>query len=162
MRDPLENKKDIHVKIAEVKIGHPGDVLKATLGSCVGIAFIWRAKELFGLAHCLLPEAKVASTLIGAKFVSQAVPSLMALLKIKPENIKEIEVHIAGGGNMMSQLSRQNIDHIGTQNITAAEKYLEMNGFRIRSADVGGEEGRQMILDCTSGKVLVSKLQKAF
>lgn len=157
----MGNNNDIHVKIAEVKIGKNGDILKATLGSCVGIAFLWKAKAVFGLAHCLLPEANTPTTLIGAKYVSQAVPSLMAILKIKPENVKEIEVHIAGGGNMMPQLSRSNTDHIGIQNIAAAKKYLEMYGFKIRSADTGGEEGRQIILDCTTETVSVSKLLKA-
>ena len=44
VRDLLGNNNDIHVNIAEVKIGKNGDILKATLGSCVGIAFLWKAK----------------------------------------------------------------------------------------------------------------------
>ncbi|MDD4976848.1 MAG: chemotaxis protein CheD [Bacteriovorax sp.] len=151
---------EIHVNIGEVKVGKNGDLLKTILGSCVGIAFVWKNKGLFGLAHCLLPEANESTFLIGAKYVSQAVPSLIALLKVRPENIKEIEVFIAGGANMMSQLARQNVDHIGLQNLAAAKKYLELNGFKFREIDVGGEEGRQMLIDCTSGQVSVSRFQK--
>jgi chemotaxis protein CheD len=160
-REELVNGNEIHVKIGEVKIGKSGDLLKTVLGSCVGIAFVWKEKGLFALAHCLLPEAYGPTSVIGAKFVSQAVPSLMALLKVKPENIKEIEVSIAGGANMMSQLSRKNVDHIGSLNLAAAKKYLELNGFKFREIDVGGEEGRQMFIDCTSGQVTVLKFQKA-
>ncbi|MGZ3789992.1 MAG: chemotaxis protein CheD [Bacteriovorax sp.] len=152
---------EIHVNIGEVKTGKHGDLLKATLGSCVGIAFVWKQKGLFGLAHCLLPESNGPSHAISAKYVSQAVPSLMALLKVRPENIKEIAVSIAGGGNMMSQLSRKNVDHVGTQNLAAARKYLEMYGFKYIEVDVGGDDGRQMFVDCTSGSVSVLRLQKA-
>lgn len=151
---------EIHVKIGEVKVGRSGDVLKATLGSCVGIAFLWKEKDIFGLAHCLLPEAYEPSSTIGAKFVSQAVPSLIALLKIKQENIGDIEVHIAGGGNMMAQLARPNVDHVGALNAEAAKKCLLQYGFKIKSADLGGDEGRQIYVDCARSSVNVVRLQK--
>ncbi len=156
----MESKNEIHVKIGEVKVGRVGDLLKATLGSCVGIAFLWKEKGVCGLAHCLLPESHENTNMIGAKFVNQAIPSLMVLLKIKPENISEIEVHIAGGGNMMFQLSQRNIDHVGKQNVTAAQNKLKELGFKIKTSDVGGDEGRQIYVDCSSGDVRINRLQK--
>lgn len=157
----MSDKKEIHVKIGEVKIGKKGDLLRATLGSCVGIAFIWREKGMMGLAHCLLPEAADPTYAIGAKFVSQAVPSLMALLKVQPEDVDQIEVYIVGGGNMMSQLARRNVDHIGMQNISAAKKYLKSYGIHFKEIDTGGEVGHQVFVDCSSGVVTVTRLQKA-
>lgn len=151
---------DIHVKIGEVKVGREGDILRATLGSCVGIAFLWKEKNIFGLAHCLLPEAPGPLSTIGARFVSQAVPSLMVLLKIKPEDVRKIEVYIAGGGNMMTQLSKTNVTHIGLQNIAAAKKYLHLNGFKVRELEIGGDDGRQIYVDCTSGTVSVKIFPK--
>lgn len=156
----LDEKSDIHVKIGEVKVGKSGDILKATLGSCVGIAFVWKKKNIYGLAHCLLPESVESDFKISAKYVSQAVPSLMALLKIKKEDIDEIEVYFAGGGNMMSQLSKRNVDHIGTLNIEAARKYLKLNGFKFKELDSGGEVGRQIFVNCTSGEVYVNRFDK--
>ncbi len=161
MRIKLDKVNEIHVKIGEVKVGHSGDILKATLGSCVGIAFIWKKKGIFGLAHCLLPEAYAPSFDISAKFVSQAVPSLMVLLKITNKDIKEIEVFYAGGGNMMSQLARKNVDHVGLLNIAAVKKYLSEQGFRYKELDVGGEVGRQILVDCNSGEVTVHRFQKS-
>lgn len=151
---------EIHVKIGEVKVGRPGDILKATLGSCIGIVMIWKERNIFGLAHCLLPEAPQKTMTIGAKFVSQAVPSLIALLKIKPENLKDVETRIVGGGNMMTQLSTKSIDHVGILNTEAARKYLELYGFTINGADTGGDEGRQIHVNCSSGDMKVLKLQK--
>jgi len=152
--------KELYVKIGEVKTGHDPTILKATLGSCVGIAFLWKRKGLYGLAHCLLPESPLATNSIGAKYVSQAVPSLVAMMRIRPEDISEIEVVIAGGGNMMTQLSRVNSDHIGSQNTKAALKYLAAHGLKIKKMDVGGEEGTQIVVDCSTGTVSVFKLPK--
>lgn len=151
---------DIHVGIGEVKTGKVGEILKANLGSCVGIAFVWKDRGRFGLAHCLLPEMNAETAVIGAKYVSQAVPSLIALLRIKPEDVKDIVVYIAGGGNMMAQLSLKNFDHIGLQNLASAKKYLKKHGFRYHELDVGGSEGRQIILDCTTGTVSVINFKK--
>ncbi len=156
----LNEKSDIHVKIGEVKIGKPGDILKATLGSCVGIAFVWKKRNLFGLAHCLLPESSGNDFVLGAKYVNQAIPSLMALLKIKKEDIGEIDVYFAGGGNMMSQLAKRNIDHVGTLNVEAARKYLSLNGFTYKELDTGGEVGRQIFINCSSGEVYVNRFEK--
>lgn len=156
----MEKLNEIHVNIGEVKIGRSGDLLKATLGSCVGIAFVWRDKNICGLAHCLLPEADESSFNINAKFVSQAIPSLIAMLKIRPENINEIQVSIAGGGNMMSQLFRKNIDHVGTLNIIAAQKYLKQYGLKFSELDTGEDVGRQILVNCSSGEVSVRRFEK--
>ncbi|MGZ3773911.1 MAG: chemotaxis protein CheD [Pseudobdellovibrionaceae bacterium] len=150
---------EIQVKIGEIKIGHSGDILRATLGSCVGIAMLWKKKNIFGLAHCLLPESPQKIGTLGAKFVSQAVPSMMTLLEIMEEDVNEIEVHVAGGGNMMAQLLVRHNNHIGILNAQAAQKYLNQYGFKIHKMDVGGDEGRQMCVNCELHEVKVLKLQ---
>lgn len=152
------NKNDIHVNIGEVKIGRANDILKATLGSCVGIGFTWKEKGLFGLAHCLLPECQGTNYVIGARYVTQAIPSLMLLMKIDSSESRKIEVVLAGGGNMMAQLSCQNLNNIGMQNIEAARKYLKAQGFQIKREDIGGMEGRQIFIDCTTGGIEILKL----
>lgn len=152
---------EIHVNIGEVKLGKKGDMLRATLGSCVGIAFVWKEKGIMGLAHCLLPEASESSFVLSAKYVSQAVPSLIALLKVRAEDVGNIDAYIAGGGNMMSQLARRNVDHIGNLNIAAAKKYLRIHGIRFKEIDIGGDVGHQIFVDGSTWNVSVTRLQKA-
>ena len=151
---------DIYVKIGEVKLGRTGDVLKATLGSCIGIAFLWKEKKLYGLAHCLLPEGPDNSFQISAKYVNQAIKSLLALLHIKEESYGELEVHIAGGGNMMGDILKKEGSYIGAQNIEAVRKYLKKYKLKIKSEDLGGLKGRQMILDCSEERIQVNTLAK--
>lgn len=138
-------------------------ILKSLLGSCVGIAFYWPERKVSGLAHCLLPEPEKSSISfqISAKYVSQAIPSLMALLKIKPEHIKEIQVTVAGGGRMMETELHKNNMHIGQSNVQMAKNCLEKLGFKSIQYDVGGDHGRQICLDCSNGSVVIHKLSKS-
>ena len=144
---------DIHVKIAEVKIGTTGDVLKATLGSCVGIAFIWKEKKLYGLAHCFLPEGDTMIYPIGARYVNQGIVSLMNLMKIKKEDIPHIEVYIAGGGNMMNQIIKNKKVQVGRHNCDSTAKWLAFHGLKVKRSDLGHDCGVKIHVDCTTGEV---------
>ena len=62
---------------------------------------------------------------------------------------------------MMSQLARKNVDHVGLLNIAAVKKYLGEQGFRYKELDVGGEVGRQILIDCNTGEVTVHRFQKS-
>lgn len=145
--------KEIHVKIGEVKIGENGDILKATLGSCVGIAFIWKKKNVCGLAHCFLPETNTESMVTGGKYVNQAILSLMRLMSIRKDDISEIEVYLCGGGNMMNKLFKSNTSQIGRFNAEAAYKYLSHHGFKITKEALGSHTGSKIVVDCTNYNV---------
>lgn len=138
--------KLINVHIGEIKIAKNGEVLKTILGSCVGIGFIWKKKNLCGLAHCLLPETPTKTFEIGGRYVNQAVPALMAMMKIRDENISEIEVILAGGGNMTNATDEIADQLIGSQNIKMALNELQQRGFHIQQNRTGGNEGRKMTI----------------
>lgn len=150
--------REQHVHIGEVKVSRKGEYLKATLGSCVGIAFYWRQKKCGGLAHCLLPNSPTELNDIGAKYVNQAVQSLIILMKIKQENFKDIEVTVAGGGNMMGQLSKTNLSQIGKENSKAVLEVLSKLGFNIKHSDLQNNLGRVIELDCLDGSVNIIQL----
>lgn len=144
------------VNMGEVKIGSGGDILKATLGSCIGIAFLWKHRGRCGLAHCLLPEAPKPTVLIGARYVSQAVPSLLALMGIKKQHYSEIEIVIAGGARMFGD--RKSTRHVGRSNAEAAQKCLLHYGLTVMRSDIGGRRGRQMIVDCSGPSVTITDI----
>lgn len=148
----------IHVNIGEIKTGKNGDFLRATLGSCVGIAFMWKEKGIYGLAHCLLPSAPEFYVGTGARYVTQAIPSLIAMMKIDKIKYKNIEVVLIGGGDMMAQLSCKNNDRVGQLNIESARTNLKKIGFHIFKEEVGGVVGRQVYIDCTAGSIEIVNL----
>ena len=145
--------EEVHVKIAEVKTGQSDVILKATLGSCIGIAFIWREKNICGLAHCFLPETETEQFVTGAKYVNQAILSLIKLMSIRKEDVRDIEVYLAGAGNMMNQLLKNKNSQIGKNNAEAAYKYLADHGFKIKREALGANCGSKIRVNCSDGTV---------
>ena len=146
------------VRMGQLKIGVRTDQLEAVLGSCVGIALIWKKAGRCGLAHCLLPEAPVeeASTLkamTSARYVSLAVPALLRLMGAHEADYPDIEAVLAGGANMLDARSQRL--QVGQQNAAAARKYLQQCGLTVSYCSLGGKHGRTMHVDCAAHCVTV-------
>lgn len=149
---------DVHVRIGQLAIGHSPMILKATLGSCIGIALFWRERAVYTLAHCLLPYAPYPDPHWGARYVDQAVVSMLHQLKAKDKDHAQIEAHVAGGANMRRQdLQRPIPIHlaVGQLNIAAAEQVLATQKIALHSWDVGGFCARQIRVNCATATVQV-------
>jgi chemotaxis protein CheD len=150
----------IYVHIGEAKVGRGDDVLHALLGSCVGIALLYPNKEVYGLAHCLLPESPKAVLDIGARYVDQAIQSLLILMGIKKAQYGEVQAVIAGGGNMTKPETAKEEDLIGTINVNKAIECLKALGIAIIYKDVGGITGRKISLYCASEKYEINSISR--
>ena len=135
-----------HVGMGQLSVGTHGEQLQALLGSCIGIGFIWKNGPCCGLAHCLLPEAPCADSSLGARYVSQAVPSLLRLMGVRQADYADIEVVLAGGASMFGP--RNGRLQVGRQNAQAAQKYLDQCGLSVSFCALGGRHGRQLLIDC--------------
>lgn len=134
-----------YVLSGQMEIGQGEQVLTALLGSCVGIGMIWRKERRCGLAHCFLPEG-VESGENSARYVSAAVPRLLAKLGVRRERYEEVDVIVAGGACM---LNLRNADGtVGSRNIEAARVQLLERGLQVMFQDVGGSHGRRLSIDC--------------
>jgi chemotaxis protein CheD len=146
----------LQVTMGKLKIGARTGQLQALLGSCIGIGFIWRKRGRCGLAHCLLPEAPELQAELGARYVSQAVPSLLMMMGATEADYPDIEVIVAGGANMLGNYTSRL--QIGTQNAAAAHKYLSLHGLTVRYCRVGGECGRTMTIDCATHSYAICEI----
>ncbi len=137
-----------HVGMGEVRIGRRAEVLSALLGSCVAIAVLWPKGQRCGLAHCLLPAAPGSILRPGARYVDQAVPSLMALMGIGADDMTDIQVVVAGGASMLGRagMSRR----VGLENVTTAHTELGKLGLTPVHVDTGGRRGRRLDIDCAT------------
>jgi chemotaxis protein CheD len=138
----------LQVAMGQLKVGARTDQLQALLGSCVGIGLIWKKRGRCGLAHCLLPECPELADELGARYVSQAVPSLLRLLGATEADYADIEVIVAGGATMLNGCSRRL--QIGQQNAEAARKYLRKHGLTVSYCRIGGKCGRTLTIDCAA------------
>ena len=80
-----------HVWTGQLEVAEGDQVLTALLGSCVGIGMIWKSRGRCGLAHCFLPEGAGIGN-AAARYVSAAVPALLAALGVKREQYGAVEV----------------------------------------------------------------------
>ncbi|MGV8869668.1 MAG: chemotaxis protein CheD [Janthinobacterium svalbardensis] len=136
------------VGMGQLSVGTHGEQLQALLGSCIGIGFIWKNGPCCGLAHCLLPEAPGADSSLGARYVSQAVPSLLRLMGVREADYADIDVVLAGGASMFGPDNGHGRLQVGRQNAAAAQKYLDQCGLHVSFCALGGRHGRQLLIDC--------------
>ncbi|RFP13540.1 MULTISPECIES: chemotaxis protein CheD [unclassified Duganella] len=146
----------LQVPMGKLEIGAHSGQLQALLGSCVGIAFLWKKRGCCGLAHCLLPEAPDRQCETGARYVSQAVPSLLRLMGATEADYPDIEVVVAGGANMFKRQAPRL--HVGQQNAAAAHKYLRECGLNVSYCRLGGRCGRTLTVDCATQSFAVTEI----
>jgi len=150
-----------YVLSGQMQIGHGHQVLTALLGSCVGIGMIWRNQGRCGLAHCFLPDG-VEACEDSARYVSAAVPRLLALMGVRREQYAEVDVVIAGGARMLNLRALGGA--VGTRNVEAARSHLSLRGLQVSFQDVGGSQGRRLSIDCdqqTFSVVRIAREQEA-
>ncbi|MES2163445.1 MAG: chemotaxis protein CheD [Pseudomonadota bacterium] len=146
----------LRVPMGKLEIGAHSGQLQALLGSCVGIAFLWKKRGCCGLAHCLLPEAPDRQCDTEARYVSQAVPSLLRLMGATEADYPDIEVVVAGGAHMFGRRAPRL--QVGQQNAAAAHKYLRECGLNVSYCRLGGKCGRTLTIDCATQSYAVTDI----
>ena len=151
---------ELHAQIGQVKIGRPGDFLHALLGSCIGIGFLHRDEQIYGLAHCLLSKSPKLTDEISGRYVDQAIYSMTKLLGITPENRRRVHVFITGGGNMTQSADEPTDKLVGCVNSQFAKKTLREQRLRLIHEDVGGCNARKVVIDCTTGDFTIKSIPR--
>jgi chemotaxis protein CheD len=166
----MSNSRDVQVRMCELAVSSAEEskILRATLGSCVGIGLLWRKRSMYGLAHCLLPEphpdapkgsVRPNQDAASAKYVIDALPALLALMNAEHAPHGEIEAVLAGGANMMHYRTQHHAP-IGEQNTRVAQQQLARVGLRVVHMDVGGECGRQLTIDCQQHQYAIRRFTR--
>ncbi len=150
----------VEVGMAELKVGRAPQVLITRgLGSCVGIVIYDTSKKIGGMAHPMLPEMSRAKVRANpAKFVDTAINALLENLKKEGSDLKTIWAKIFGGGHMFSAIPYDSPFNIGVKNVTKAKEVLVSKGIKLIAEDTGGNFGRTIELDLSTGKVRVKTL----
>ncbi|WP_435349052.1 chemotaxis protein CheD [Haloarchaeobius sp. HRN-SO-5] len=132
------------------------DTLKSYgLGSCLAIALYDPDSEIGGLAHVMLPDgdaADGADTQPG-KYADTAIRAMLRRMVEKGASYTSVEAKIAGGSDMFEFESFG--DGVGNRNVAAAKDELEKLGVPILSEDVGGNKGRTVEFDVSTGTLAV-------
>lgn len=150
------------VSIGEMVVSkNPEDTLVAYgLGSCVAVSMYDPTTKVAGMIHSLLPQASKtnggANTM--AKFVDEGIPLLVETIQKAGANKNRLIVYLCGGAQMLAAPGFKNSLNIGQRNVETAEAVLKTNGFKIQARSTGGNSGRTVKMQVSSGEITVKTL----
>lgn len=146
----------------EVKVGiadlnfvlDPGKIMTIGLGSCIGIALYDPIVKAAGLAHIMLPNSKQFKKVTNPmKFADLAIPLLLEKMEVQGCKRENIVAKIAGGASMFNFSDKSIISDIGKRNSEAVKETLKENNIKVVAEETGGDKGRTMIIEASTGKV---------
>lgn len=150
------------VGISEVRVaGSPAILVTYGLGSCLGVALFDSEKKVGGLAHTLLPapRAGVEETR-PTKFVASAIRIMVSDLRALGADPVRLRAKLVGGATMFEPLKPLAPEEmIGARNIRAARETLRELGIPVVAEDVGGNHGRTVEFDLSTGDVRVRSVR---
>jgi len=159
----MTEKVIVKVGMAELKAASgEGQLLRTVgLGSCVGIALYDRFAKVAGLAHIMLPSSDIArdNPLNKAKYADTAIPELLARMQEIGAVMPRIVAKLAGGAQMFSSVPESSTLRIGQRNVDACKAGLLRYNIPISAEDTGGNYGRTIELDSSTGILFIRSVQ---
>lgn len=154
----------INVGMGEIQVSKAsGTVLAAPgLGSCIGVTMYDPKYKIAGMVHVVLPESANCTKSSAAKdtyslgkYADTAIPELLNQIFKLGAVKSNIIVKISGGAQMFNIEKGGNILNIGMRNNIAVKAALNKEGLLIKAADTGGNKGRTVKMDVSTGIVSV-------
>lgn len=137
----------------------PGIITTLGLGSCVGIILYDKVVKTAGLAHIMLPNSKhIKNNKNKAKFADTGIQLLLEKMIENGCNKSRIISKIAGGSQMFSFQTNNEIMKIGERNVIATKEILQSLNIPIIAEDTGGNYGRTIEFYSNSGKLIIKTI----
>lgn len=150
-----ESEKIIEVNMSDMKAASNDHVLRSSgIGSCIVITLYDPIKRVGAMAHPMLAESVSGSVENPLRFVDWAIEAMIRELEKLGSVKSRLEAKIIGGANMFKVFDKDPAS-IGIHNAEAAKKKLETEGIKIVANDTGGNVGRTVTFELTTGLVEV-------
>jgi chemotaxis protein CheD len=146
-----ETEKETMVGMGQAFARRAPQRLWSILGSCVAVALCDPKRRVGALSHVVLPSSSGRNG-SPAKFADTAVPHMLQLLREVGVPSDGLVAKIAGGASMFGHSMPM---EVGESNFQSIIKALQVAGIRVAAKDIGGNKGRRVTLDCTSGELLI-------
>lgn len=148
----------IRVGISDLNIVKaPNKIRTLGLGSCMGIVIYDLSHQIGGLAHTMLPDSEESRDKVfnPHKYADTAIDELIRLLIENGANKDLLKAKITGGAQMFKFTKTSSVTKIGPRNIEAVTELLKARNIEIVASDLGGENGRTIEFDPTTGGLYV-------
>jgi chemotaxis protein CheD len=146
---------EVVVRMGEIAVSRsPGDVLVSVgLGSCIGLALVCRRARACGLAHVMLPASGGRAALDRpGKYADQAVPALLAGVRLLGARPATLDAIVVGGAQMFTGTTGM---EIGARNEVAVREALASAGVTVTATATAGALGRTIRVHVADGTVTV-------
>lgn len=136
------------------------EAVYTTLGSCISACIRDRVSGIGGMNHFMLPISsntdswKAADNSASTRYGNFAMEHLINTILKNGGQRQNLEAKIFGGGRIIA-----NMTDVGMRNIAFARDYLETEGLKITSEDVGDTFPRMVVYFPATGKVRVKRLR---
>ena len=150
----------VKVGMADLKtVQSPGILTTLGLGSCVGICLHDPISKVAGMAHIMLPSSKsIKNNKNIFKFADTGIEKLIDEMVKNGAKKHRMVSKIAGGAQMFSFSTKNDIMKIGERNVIAVKKILKEYGRPIKAEDTGGGHGRTIEFHSINGKLIVKTI----
>lgn len=127
-------------------------LIHTVLGSCVAVCLWDTTLHFGGMNHYIYARAKKGNA--NGKYGNASISHLVRMMIEMGCKYQNLRAHIIGGAENMTLRST-----IGTENVEIAEELLGKSRINVVSRDVGGNLGRKVVFNNSTGEVLVYKVE---
>lgn len=152
----------IKVGMADYKVGRsPSTLISYGLGSCIGVSLYDPQRKIGGLLHIMLPDSTQARFSDNpAKFADTGIPLMINDVIALGASRSRLVAKIAGGAQMFAFSNATDIMRVGTRNAETCKQILKKNGIKVIAEDTGGNYGRTVSIDLSTGSYKVKTIDR--
>ena len=146
----------------EYYVTRENELITTVLGSCVSACIRDKESGLGGMNHFMLPQTgssnltKGNEAIVGiaTRYGNYAMEHLINTILSNGGKRKNLEVKVFGGGKIIPALT-----DVGLKNIDFVLSYLDQEGLKVLSQDLGDIYPRKVVYFPKTGKVAMKKIQ---
>lgn len=146
----------------EYYVTFQNELITTVLGSCVSACIRDRELGIGGMNHFMLPQThadkikKGTEAIVGiaTRYGNYAMEHLINTILSHGGKRKNLEVKVFGGGKIIPALT-----DVGMKNIEFVLNYLDQEGLKLLSQDLGDIYPRKVVYFPKTGKVAMKKIQ---
>ncbi len=152
----------IKVGMADYKVGRaPDTLISYGLGSCIGISLYDPQTKIGGLLHIMLPDSNQSRANENrAKFADTGILDMLNELIRMGAAKSRLVAKLAGGSQMFAFANASDIMRVGLRNASASKEILKKLSIPIVGEDTGGNYGRTVQIDLSTGVYKVKTIDK--
>lgn len=152
MAEPTQELHKVFLYPANVHVAVQPTCITTLLGTCVAVCLWDPITKIGGMNHYLLSLWN-GDGLASPKYGNIAIEKLVMMMESRGASKKRIVAKIFGG---KASLNGNTIAYnIGMRNIQVAKDLLKEMNIPIEAESVGGEHGRNIKFDTTTGKIMM-------